>query len=84
MYISSNEIVKIHQLFFGTELKEICARALSAPVDPIAPHPAYVFKSLHDYLESLRPYPSFKDVVTESRNYLQQRHGGLRLFRIRS
>ncbi|HEY5259592.1 MAG TPA: hypothetical protein VIJ46_03015 [Rhabdochlamydiaceae bacterium] len=78
-HISSEEIVKIHQLFFTTDLSGICESALSTPVDPLAPHPAYVFKSLYDYLESIRPYPSFKDVVTMSRSYLHK-WPGLRAF----
>ena len=77
--VSSEEIVKIHHLFFKTDLQAICEGALSVSVDPIAPHPAYVFKSLHDYLESLRSHSSFKDVVAARQNYLKQ-WPGLRAF----
>ena len=52
-YLKTREIVKIYGLLFATDLKSICDSILSQPLNPLEPHPAYVFQSLYSCLTRL-------------------------------
>jgi phosphoinositide 3-/4-kinase-like protein len=62
-YVSNEEIVKIYHLFFDTSLRPICEEQLRHPLNPRAPHPVHVFRSLFDCIEALEAYPSFQDAL---------------------
>ena len=51
--LTTEEITNLHELFFETTLEEISNEQLSAPVDPLNPHPAHVIKSLQSCISRL-------------------------------
>ena len=52
-HLGTEEILKIHELLFETDLQSTCEPILSKPLNPVNPHPAYVFKSLYNCLVRL-------------------------------
>ena len=75
-YIKSEEISKIYELLFETELKSICQSKLSEPLNPINPHPAYVFYSLNECLLALSEHSSFDAAIAAGEQYIESNRLG--------
>lgn len=68
-HLRTEEISKIYELLFDTELRSICESILSEPFDPTNPHPAQIFKALYDCVKALEAYPSFKEASDAREKY---------------
>ncbi len=69
-HISTEKITRVKQLFFGIDFRDKSIAELQHPVDPISPHPIYVFSSLDDCLAKLSPYSGFRDVIAARTSYI--------------